>query len=99
MPHPKTHFYSFNVSPLKLFEYMAAGRPIIASNLPSICEVLMHRKNSLLVAPGSHIAICNSILELLEDHVLNEKISTNALNDVKKYTWNIRAKRVLESLL
>ena len=84
-------------SPLKLFEYMAAGRPIVASDLPSIREVLTHEANALLVAPGDARALAAAIRRLLADSPLAVRLGTAALGAVDEYTWSRRAER-LEAL-
>ena len=48
MPFPWTEHYAYYMSPLKMFEYMAMKRPIVASKLPSIEEVLRHKYNAIL---------------------------------------------------
>jgi glycosyltransferase involved in cell wall biosynthesis len=53
LPNPASAISTRYTSPLKLFEYMAAARAIIASDLPSIREVLTHESTALLVAPES----------------------------------------------
>src|SRR4029453_17817516 len=82
-----THF----TSPLKLFEYMAAGRAIVASDLPAIREVLRHEVNALLVTPGDSTALAGGIERLLADSELAARLARNALNDVDDYTWSRRA--------
>jgi len=81
-------------SPLKLFEYMAAGRPIVASDLPTICEVL-NENNSVLVVPNDPDALAGGIKKVLSDAGLSERISHQALFDVKNYTWDNRAKNII----
>lgn len=84
-------------SPLKLFEYMAAGRPIVASDLPSICEVLTHERNALLAEAGNPQAFVAAIRRLKDDSDLRERLAAQALADVREYTWARRAER-LEAL-
>ncbi len=94
MPHPKGEFYEKYVSPLKLFEYMTAKKPIIASNLKAIREILIHKKNSYLVEAGSPESISNAIKFLVENNDLAQKISRQAYDDVNNYSWLKRSKSI-----
>jgi len=85
-------------SPLKLFEYMAAGVPIVASDLPSIREILRDRENALLVPPGDAEALANAIGELLTDAGLASKLAARARQDVEDYTWDRRARAIMTVL-
>jgi len=85
-------------SPLKLFEYMAAEVPIVASDLPSIREILRDRENALLVPPGDADALANAIGELLTDAGLAAKLATRARQDVEDYTWDRRARAIMTVL-
>jgi glycosyltransferase involved in cell wall biosynthesis len=84
-------------SPLKLFEYMAANKPIVASDLPSIREIL-NEKNSVLVKPDDSKELAKGITRALKDKILAEKISARAYENVKEYTWDKRVKKILEFL-
>ncbi|MDO8264936.1 MAG: glycosyltransferase family 4 protein [Candidatus Parcubacteria bacterium] len=85
-------------SPLKLFEYMAANRPIIASDLPSIREIL-NEDNSLLVPPDDVQKLGQALNRLLADQALSMRISNNAYREAKKYTWQKRARGIIEFIL
>jgi len=84
-------------SPLKVFEYMASGRTIVAYGFPTIREVLNNKKNALLVEPESIEELKNAV-----DYALKEDVSflgRNARNDVfENYSWIDRAKRILENI-
>ncbi|MDO8495012.1 MAG: glycosyltransferase family 4 protein [bacterium] len=84
-------------SPLKLFEYMASGRPIIASDLPSLREVL-NEDNAVLVEPNNAMTLFNAIKKIIDDPALGKRISSKALEEVKKYTWRKRAEQILNFL-
>jgi glycosyltransferase involved in cell wall biosynthesis len=96
MPYPKTKHYSCYMSPLKMFEYMASGRPIVATNLPAIKEILKHKYNSLLAKPDDCADLSKSIIALIENKKLRDLISKNALRDSKKYTWEKRSTNILK---
>jgi glycosyltransferase involved in cell wall biosynthesis len=97
LPNPASAVSNAYTSPLKLFEYMASGRPIVASDLPSIREILTHERNALLIAPGNPQALTAAIRRLIEDRALGERIARQALEDAREYTWDRRAAR-LEAL-
>lgn len=87
----------FYNSPVKLFEYMAMGKPIIASNIGQIGEILEHGKTGLLIEPGNYKELTEYILTLLEDEQLKRKLGKNARSEVeKKYTWEHNARRIME---
>lgn len=80
------------MSPLKMFEYMASGKPIISSDLPVLREVLKNEYNAYLVKSKN----VNDWISVIEKAFKNKKIGINALNDFKKkYTWEIRSKRIV----
>lgn len=85
-------------SPMKMFEYMAAGRAIVASDFPGIAEVLRHGENALLVAPDDAAPLGAAIDRLLADAALAERLAARAALDVREHTWSARAQRVLAGL-
>jgi len=82
-------------SPLKLFEYMAAGKPIVASDLPSIREVL-NDETAVLVKPDDSQSLAEGIKKILADSDIATSIATAAKEKVKGYTWSARAKSILD---
>lgn len=79
-------------SPMKLFEYMASGRPIIASGLKSIREIL-NESNSYLIESDNSRLLASTIEEVLSKDTT--KITMKAYEDVKRYTWIKRAESIL----
>lgn len=90
-------------SPLKMFEYMASGCPIVAQDLPSFREVL-NDQNSILVKPGDAKALADGINRIFKsldddnpvDPDLPIRISKKALEDVQEYTWQKRAEKIID---
>lgn len=82
-------------SPLKLFAHMASGRPIIASDLQSIREIL-NDNNSLLVEPDNPKELELGILKIINDEELAGKISKKAYNCASKYSWKNRATKIID---
>jgi glycosyltransferase involved in cell wall biosynthesis len=82
-------------SPLKLFEYMAYGIPIVASDMPVFEEILTHGKNAVLFEPGDPLALAGAIRTLLDDPELAAKIARAAREDVQDYTYDKRAEKML----
>jgi len=87
------------MSPLKIFEYMAACRPMIVSNLPVIREVLEHKHNALLVDPEDVESWVHAI-----EHIRNNPKIAIAMADrahseyLKCYTWSSRTKNIFAKL-
>jgi glycosyltransferase involved in cell wall biosynthesis len=81
-------------SPLKLFEYMAAGRAIIASDLPAIREVITDDVNGLLVAPGDAAALAAAVTRLASTPALADRLARTAFEHARTFTWERRAERL-----
>jgi glycosyltransferase involved in cell wall biosynthesis len=85
------------MSPLKIFEYMSTGVPIIASDLSVLREVLQHERNALLCVPTNSAAWQSSLEMLKNNPDIGGKIGKNALEDfLRNYTWQARVSNVLE---
>jgi glycosyltransferase involved in cell wall biosynthesis len=85
-------------SPMKMFEYIASKNPIVASDLPSFKEVL-NDENSILVGSDNPEAMAIGINKAINDLALSKQISEQAYKDVQQYTWDNRAKKILEFIL
>jgi glycosyltransferase involved in cell wall biosynthesis len=86
-------------SPLKLFEYMAAKKAIVCSDLPVLREVMRHEDNCLLVSPADVAAWAASMARLRDDRGLATRLSERAYRDfLQHHTWRARADRVLAAL-
>lgn len=105
MPHQKNCMLLNNktciaefTSPLKMFEYMASGRPIISSDLPVLQEMIEPGKNAIVVASDDIKQWMAALKDLMGKPELGKQLAQNALEKVKNYTWGKRAARILEGL-
>ncbi len=99
-PHvPNSDGSRFFGSPTKLFEYMAMGKPIVASNLEQIGEVLEHDRTAWLVPPADADALADALRLLLDDPELRRRLGAAAREDaVRKHTWHEHTRRIVEAL-
>ncbi len=84
-------------SPLKLFDYMAAGRAIVAPDQANIREVLAHEATALLFDPDAAGAMWQAITRLLADPALRRRLGSSARGELlrRDYTWRGNAARVV----
>jgi glycosyltransferase involved in cell wall biosynthesis len=99
-PHvPNADGTPFFGSPTKLFEYMASGRAILASNLDQIGEVLEHGRNAWLVRPGDVNELAAGLTTLARDTGLRARLGAEALADARaKHSWDAHVACLLERL-
>ncbi len=99
-PHvPNPDGTPFFGSPTKLFEYMAMGRAIIASNLDQIGEILTHGETAFLVPPADADALAEGMAVLARDAELRHRLGAAARNRcLADFTWEQHTKRILDAL-
>jgi glycosyltransferase involved in cell wall biosynthesis len=86
------------MSPLKIFEYMSSGKPMICSDIPLLREVL-NESNAILVPPDDTAGWTLALKKLQADKILASKIGAVAQKDfLEKYTWQKRAEFILASI-
>jgi glycosyltransferase involved in cell wall biosynthesis len=98
LPNPASAVSARYTSPLKLFEYLAMGRPIVASDLPAFREVLTDGRDAVFFEPGNPRAMAAAIRTVLEDRTLAVSLARHARETAGDYTWDSRARR-LEALI
>jgi glycosyltransferase involved in cell wall biosynthesis len=98
LPNRGTAVSARYTSPLKLFEYLAAGRPIVASDLPALREVLRDNENARLVPPDDPRALAEALLAVTRDPALAVRLARGAFDTAAEYSWDRRAAR-LEAIL
>lgn len=86
-------------SPTKLFEYMLSGKPIIASRIGQIAEILEDGKNSLLVEPGNSKELAEKIIYLASHPDAGKRLGENAKKEaLEKYVWKRHAEEILKGM-
>jgi glycosyltransferase involved in cell wall biosynthesis len=81
-------------SPGKLFEYMASGTPIVASDYASLREVLRDGANALLVEPDKPELLAHAICQLTSEPAVAARLGNQAREDASQYTWAARAEAI-----
>jgi len=87
-------------TPLKLFEYMAAGKTVVATALDQAAEVIQDGHNGLLVRAGDVNSFAEAIVTLLNDPVERGRLSHNARQQaIERYSWEEYTRRLEEIYL
>jgi glycosyltransferase involved in cell wall biosynthesis len=95
-PYPALD-HAFYFSPLKLFEYMACGVPVVAARLGQIAEIVSDGENGLLYPAGDFEALTAACERLLAEPSLGVSLGQSAAKLVRtRFTWDHNAVRVLE---
>ncbi|HUG92747.1 MAG TPA: glycosyltransferase family 4 protein [Planctomycetaceae bacterium] len=99
-PHvPNPDGTPFFGSPTKLFEYMAMGRGVVASDLDQIGEILEHGRTAWMVPPADPQALADGLRVLADDIVLCRRLGAAARDEaVAKHTWRDHARRIIEAI-
>ena len=99
-PHtPNLDGTPFFGSPTKLFEYMAMGKGIVASELDQIGELLDHGRTAWLVPPADADALLDGIKRLIDDADLRHGLGESARAEVlARFTWTAHTRRILDKL-
>ncbi len=82
-------------SPLKMFEYMASKRPIIASDLPSVRQILTD-ESAFFVSPNNPDLLAGVIKKIFSDSSASDRKVASAWNDVQRYTWKARTELIVD---
>ncbi len=97
MPFPDLPHYRTHMSPLKMFEYMAADRPMITSDLPTVRDVLSE-ETAVFCEPDSTSSFVRAVRWIHDHPEEARKRSTAAAALVKRHTWQERMKRILDGV-
>ncbi len=82
------------LSPLKIYEYLACGKPVVSSRIPNI-EFIEQQKAGILVEPENPEELAKAIIKLLENESLREEMGKNGRDlVVKYYSWEANARKV-----
>ncbi len=94
LPLSTTSIGSRYTSPLKLFEYLAMGKPVVVSDLPSMRAVVTDGETALLARAGDPSAFAGAIERILADRALAERLGANGAILAERFTWTARARAI-----
>ena len=94
---PYPHLSDFYFSPLKVFEYMAAGLPVVTARIGQLATVIEDDMNGLLYSPEDSRALGEALLRLRASPPLRQRLGNAARNTaLQKHSWDCRVKSILE---
>jgi glycosyltransferase involved in cell wall biosynthesis len=85
--HPFSADHLSYVYPVKVFEYLALERPVVASRLEGISAIIEDGKNGLLANPGDADDWARALITLASDVSLRKKLMRNARSSIERYSW------------
>lgn len=99
-PHvPNADGSPFFGSPTKLFEYMAMGKGIVASDLDQIGEILEHDHSAWMVKPGDPVSLMNGLKALIDDQPTRDRLGRTAREEVvSRYSWKEHTRKIIDKL-
>ena len=83
------------VSPTKIFDYFAAGLPVIAPSMPSITDFVCQMKQGILYTPGCTESLASAIHELFLDPVRYISMQEQCIKAALRYSWKNRAQNII----
>jgi glycosyltransferase involved in cell wall biosynthesis len=95
VPSPAKKLFMESACPMKLFEYLATGVPVVASDLPAIRDIIQDGNNGLLVVPDDPKALAEGISRILQDRDFGENLARNGFHTVSNNSWERRAARAV----
>lgn len=95
-PFTKARNEEIGLSPLKVYDYLACGKPVIASDIKGVGDLILHNNLGIAVPPDNPVELANAIKTLLLDDNLRASYSENGRKlVVEKYNWELTVKRIL----
>jgi glycosyltransferase involved in cell wall biosynthesis len=92
---PATNEYG---NPMKIYEYMALGKVVLAPNQETITEIITHDFNGFLFEKENIGSMARVIKTVIEDRLLRDRLSKQASESASQHTWLKRAQKLQEAL-
>lgn len=86
------------IYPIKIYEYLAMGKPVVSSDLQGVRRIIKDRWNGLLVEPSNPEAMAQAIVRLYSDSALRMQLERNARSSVAAFDWSKINERIIEAL-
>ena len=91
---PKTTFYA---SPMKIIEYMAMAKPVVAPDIENIRDIIKNQETGLLFENGNPVSLAEAIKVLVSDESMRSSLGMNAFKHVKSVlNWKTNAKKIID---